>query len=159
MWQVEPCTERYTCDTLIVYESIGDKEVQIASTPIHCDSRLMKNPCSLPLSLPTSLRLQNGHKYRYCPVLMVPAAYEDVSLGLGCSDILVLDESIHLISDHQREDLPQRVQTVLPEISNVHVNVSSDGYLKVCKQISLLLVYTRTLKFKKLFLLWPCNHE
>lgn len=130
---MEPCTERYTCDTLIVYESIADKEVQIASSPIHCDSRLMRNPCSLPLSLPTSLRLQTGHKYRYCVVLMVPSGFEEVALGLGCSDILELDESTRLTSEH-REDRVRTgdVSRILPDISNVHVNVSSDGYLKVC---------------------------
>ncbi|XP_011499113.1 PREDICTED: leucine-rich repeat-containing protein 15 [Ceratosolen solmsi marchali] len=126
LWHVEPCTERYTCDTLIVYEAIDEKEVQIASSPIHCDSRLMRDPCSLPISLPTTLMLQAGHRYRYCVVLMVPSGYDELSLGLGCSDIIELEETLHLVpEDHQPRTEPQ------PEISTVHVNVSSDGYLQV----------------------------
>jgi hypothetical protein len=124
LWHVEPCTERYTCDTLIVYEAIDEKEVQIASSPIHCDSRLMHDPCSLPISLPSSLMLQAGHRYRYCVVLMVPSGYDELSLGLGCSDIIDLEETLHLVPE-EHQPRPQ------PEISTVRVNVSSDGYLQV----------------------------
>ncbi|OXU25311.1 hypothetical protein TSAR_013031, partial [Trichomalopsis sarcophagae] len=140
LWRVEPCTERYTCDTLLVYEALeaDNREVQIASSPIECDSRQMHDPCSLPISLPSSLMLEPGHKYRYCVVLMVQPATspharsavtrsDEVSLGLGCSDIIELDrETLHLIPELE-QPLPPRVF----EISTIHVNASADGYLKV----------------------------
>ncbi|XP_058792484.1 leucine-rich repeats and immunoglobulin-like domains protein 1 isoform X1 [Phymastichus coffea] len=127
LWRVEPCTERYTCDTLIVYEALGDKEVQIVSHAIHCDSRLMRNPCSLPVSLPTSVRLQPGHRYRYCVVLMVPSAvYDELSLGLGCSDIIGLEDTLHLAPDGP----PQQRQS-RPQIAGLRVNASGDACLKV----------------------------
>lgn len=141
LWHVEPCTERYTCDTLLVYEALeaDNREVQIASSPIECDSQLMHDPCSLPISLPSSLLLESGHKYRYCVVLMVQppssathprsatARSDELSLGLGCSDIIELDrETLHLIPELDQA-LPPRVF----EISTVHVNASADGYLKV----------------------------
>ena len=128
LWRVEPCTERYTCDTLIVYESVDEKEVQIASSPIQCDSRHMINPCSLPVNIPTTLRLLPGHRYRYCVVLMMPSSYDDVSLGLGCSDIIQLEDTVHIVPDNSRERVSKIPE---PEISTVHVNVSADGYLKV----------------------------
>lgn len=129
LWHVAPCTERYTCDSLLVYEAQADKEAQIASRPIHCDSRLMRDPCSLPVSLPTSLELQAGHRYRYCVVLMVPGGYDEVSLGLGCSDIVELEESLHLVPEDRQGQQPARFGG--PEIAGVHVNVSADGFLQV----------------------------
>lgn len=129
------------CDTLIVYEAQGDKEVQIVSHSIHCDSRLMRNPCSLPVSVPaTSLRLQPGHRYRYCIVLMVPSlVYDELSLGLGCSDIVDLEETLHLIPADEQQQQLHGLQSIRPEISSLHVNASGDSYLKVrvcCRAVS-----------------------
>ncbi|XP_020278491.1 slit homolog 2 protein-like isoform X2 [Pseudomyrmex gracilis] len=140
LWHVEQCTERYTCDSLIVYETIGDSEVQTESSPLHCDSQMMRDPCTLPVAVSTaSLHLELGHKYRYCVVLLIPTVYDDVSLGLGCSDVIALKET-------QRQDpsyvpdadsqLPHETSAQAPidaysQITGVHVNVSDNGYLHV----------------------------
>ncbi|XP_015434134.1 PREDICTED: uncharacterized protein LOC107189950 [Dufourea novaeangliae] len=133
LWHVEMCTERYTCDTLIVYETIGDSEVQTVSSSLDCDSRMMRDPCSLPVAIPASLNLQPGHKYRYCVVILVPGSYDDVTLGLGCSDVITLEET--------KRDLQQDQETTVAEVTDtritgVHVNVSDQGFLHVDVSLS-----------------------
>lgn len=145
LWRVEQCAERYTCDSLIVYETVGDTEIQTESTPLHCDSRMMRDPCTLPVTVPASLQLQLGHKYRYCVMLLVSIVYDDVSLGLDCSDVLVLEKTQR---EHRYDDdpvrpvstttttttttqLPSLTGTFYPRITGVHVNVSDKGYLHV----------------------------
>nr|ACE75336.1 leucine-rich repeat protein [Glyptapanteles indiensis] len=131
LWNVEPCSESYTCDSLIVYEATGSSEVEIESKTLHCDARFMANPCSLSVTIP-ALNLQVGHKYRYCVVLLVPSDHEDLSLGLGCSDIITLGESQIITNDSSVSS------TILPairqdghRITGVHVNVSEQGFLHV----------------------------
>nr|ACE75191.1 leucine-rich repeat protein [Glyptapanteles flavicoxis] len=131
LWNVEPCSESYTCDSLIVYEATGSSEVEIESKTLHCDARFMANPCSLSVTIP-ALNLQVGHKYRYCVVLLVPSDHEDLSLGLGCSDIITLTESQIITNDSSVSS------TILPairqdghRITGVHVNVSEQGFLHV----------------------------
>ncbi|KAJ8687726.1 hypothetical protein QAD02_023520 [Eretmocerus hayati] len=145
LWRVDPCNERYTCDTLMVYESTDNNKLsQIASRPIHCDSRLMNEPCNLPISLPTSLNLQQGHRYQYCIVIMLPNSLHDIRHGIGCSEVIELHETVHLITDDDDDDdnsNGDKRQTAdgsedsgsryRSEITNLHVNVSADGYLKV----------------------------
>lgn len=138
LWHVEQCAERYTCDSLIIYETIGDSEIQTESSPLHCDSRMMRDPCILPVTIPASLHLQLGHKYRYCVVLLVPTVYDDVSLGLGCSDVIVLEKTQQQIAtedQYAREgNSPTSTQTSLDfylRITGIHVNVSDKGYLHV----------------------------
>ncbi|XP_066597209.1 carboxypeptidase N subunit 2-like [Prorops nasuta] len=117
LWQVEPCTEeRYTCDTLIVYETIGDNEIQTGSSPLHCDSTLMRDPCSLPVLVPNSFvpRLQLGHQYRYCVVILPSSSTTTGDLGLGCSDVIVHENA-----------------TDSNVINEVRVNVSDQGLLSV----------------------------
>lgn len=131
LWHVEPCTERYTCDNLIVYETVGDSEVQTDSASLHCDSRMMRDPCSLPVAVPSSFHLQPGHKYRYCVVLLVPNTYDDVSLGLGCSDVITLEETKReLQQDQETTPVPQH-SALATKITAVHVNVSEQGFLHV----------------------------
>lgn len=141
LWHVEQCVERYTCDSLIVYETIGDNEIQTESSPLHCDSRMMQDPCILPVTIPASLHLQLGHKYRYCVVLLIPTVYNDVSLGLGCSDIIVLERTQRQVETederYTREGdsrSPTSTQISLDSnsrITGVHVNVSDKGYLHI----------------------------
>lgn len=138
LWHVEPCTERYTCDTLIVYETIGDTENETDSSSLHCDSRIMRDPCSLPVTIPASLHLQLGHKYRYCVVLLVPSSYDDVSLGLGCSDVITLEESKRELQ--QDQEIGRNLETVSSldtRITGVHVNVSDQGFLHVDVTLSI----------------------
>ncbi|KYM96805.1 PREDICTED: leucine-rich repeats and immunoglobulin-like domains protein 1 [Cyphomyrmex costatus] len=141
LWHVEQCTERYTCDSLIVYETIDDSEIQTESSPLHCDSRMMRDPCILPVTIPVSLHLQLGHKYRYCVVLLIPNVYDDVSLGLGCSDVIVLEKTQQRITMEDQyvkkgnSRSPTSTQISLDSylrITGVHVNVSDDkSYLHI----------------------------
>ncbi|KMQ96652.1 slit-like protein [Lasius niger] len=143
LWHMEQCTERYTCDSLIVYETIDDSEIRTESSPLHCDSRMMRDPCTLPVAIPASVHLKLGHKYRYCVVLLVPTAYDDMSLGLGCSDVIVLEETLKRRKTATEEQPPSEgdrrpstssTQSPLdsyPRITGVHVNVSDKGYLHV----------------------------
>ncbi|XP_023248547.1 slit homolog 1 protein-like [Copidosoma floridanum] len=129
LWRVDSCAQRrYTCDTLTVYEATepADEEVQVSSSPIHCDSRLMPQPCTLPVSLPASPFLRSGRRYRFCVVLMLPGGYDDHS-GHGCSDLIELEDSVHLVA--QLENEPRLL--LEPRISAVHVNLSADGQLQV----------------------------
>ncbi|XP_025269965.1 leucine-rich repeat-containing protein 15 [Camponotus floridanus] len=141
LWHMEQCTEHYTCDSLIVYETIDDSEMRTESSPLHCDSRMMRDPCTLPVAIPASVHLKLGHKYRYCVVLLVPTAY-DMSLGLGCSDVIVLEETLERRKIATEEQLPSEedhssmssTQSSFgsdPRITGVHVNVSDKGYLHV----------------------------
>ncbi|XP_017888129.2 leucine-rich repeat-containing protein 15 [Ceratina calcarata] len=131
LWHVEPCTERYTCDTLIVYETIDDNEVQMDSSSLHCDSRMMRDPCSLPVAIPGSLHLQPGHKYRYCVVLLVPTSYDDVSLGLGCSDVITLEETKREPQQDEELEVSEPSVALDIRITGVHVNMSEQGFLHV----------------------------
>lgn len=126
LWNVEPCSERYTCDTLIVYETVGETEIQTDSNPLHCDSRLMRDPCSLAVTIPSSLHLQPGHKYRYCVALLIPSGYDDVLLGLGCSDVIVLQET----DKKERKEEHISLNSPKIKIDSLHVNVS-DGFMQV----------------------------
>ncbi|XP_050592480.1 slit homolog 1 protein-like [Bombus affinis] len=137
LWHVEPCAEQYTCDNLIVYETIGDSEVQTDSSSLHCDSRMMRDPCSLPVAIPASLHLQPGHKYRYCVVLLVPNSYDDVSLGLGCSDVITLEESKRELQQDQETTVSEFSSSLDTKITAVHVNVSDQGFLHVDVSLSI----------------------
>lgn len=136
LWHVEPCTERYTCDTLIVYETIGDTEVETDSSSLHCDSRMMRDPCSLPVAIPAYLHLQPGHKYRYCVVVLVPTSYGDVTLGLGCSDVITLEEIKQTLQQDDRELALLESSASDTRITGVHVNVSDQGFLHVDVSLS-----------------------
>ncbi|XP_034951285.1 leucine-rich repeat-containing protein 15 [Chelonus insularis] len=144
LWNVEPCNERYTCDSLIVYEAIGNSEVEIDSSTLHCDSRLMRDPCSLSVAIPSSMNLQLKHKYRFCVVLLVPSEFDDLSLGLGCSDVITLEETQSSWKDVNKQPiLPIAPSTTVSFIENfhhqitgVHVNVSDQGFLHVDVSLS-----------------------
>ncbi|KYM86110.1 Leucine-rich repeat-containing protein 70 [Atta colombica] len=139
LWHVEQCADRYTCDSLIVYETIDDNEIQTESSPLHCDSRTMRDPCILPVTIPASLHLQLHHKYRYCVVLLIPNVYNDVSLGLGCSDVIVLEKTQQRIATedqytkegNSRSPISTQISPY-SRITDVHVNVSDDkSYLHI----------------------------
>lgn len=142
LWTVEPCTERYTCDNLIIYEEVDDSEIEIDSSPLHCESHLMRNPCNLPVAIPSSLNLQVGHKYRYCIVLFVSTATDELTLGLGCSDLLFLEETSPKWEDITRQkaivrEIPTTVAPLQDRITGVHVNISDEGFLTVDVGLSL----------------------
>ncbi|XP_015585957.1 leucine-rich repeats and immunoglobulin-like domains protein 1 [Cephus cinctus] len=130
MWHVEPCLERYTCDTLKVYEIIGNADVEIQSSPLQCDSTLMQDPCTLPVAISSSLGLQPKHKYRYCVVLLVPTEYDEVpsDLGLGCSEVITLEEDKKIQESIATSTTSRTSQT---EITGIRVNISDQGFLQV----------------------------
>ncbi|XP_015115815.1 leucine-rich repeat protein soc-2 homolog [Diachasma alloeum] len=140
VWRVESCTERYTCDNLIIYEVVGDSEIEIDSSPLHCESSLMRDPCHLPVAIPSSLDLQIGHKYRYCIVLFVSTATDELTLGLGCSDLLFLEESSPKWEEITRQKAalatPTTVAPLKERITGVHVNISDEGFLTVDVSLS-----------------------
>ncbi|TGZ56662.1 uncharacterized protein Lrt [Temnothorax longispinosus] len=135
LWHVEQCAERYTCDSLIVYETRGDSEILTESSPLHCDSRMMRDPCILPVTIPASLHLQLSHKYRYCVVLLISTVYDAVSLGLGCSDVIVLEKTQQRAGTEDfSSSSPTSTQISLDSssrITGVHVNVSDKSYLHI----------------------------
>lgn len=141
LWNVDLGTSYYTCDTLMIYETIGSKEERIESSPLHCDSRLMRDRFTLPVAIPSSIHLQLKHKYRYCVAILIPSGYDDVSLGLGCSDVIVLEETRSRRKDqHQTSQNEVSLATstlTKAAITAVHVNVSNQGFLQVDVSLSL----------------------
>ncbi|XP_076633681.1 leucine-rich tendon-specific protein [Colletes latitarsis] len=135
LWHVEMCAEQYTCDRLIVYETISDSEMRTESSSLHCDSRTMEDPCSLPVIIPASMDLKLGHKYRYCVILLIPTNYDDVSLGLGCSDVITLKETKRELQQDQETIAIKSSDT---KITGVHANVSNQGFLHVDVSLSSL---------------------
>ena len=152
---MDPCRDHYTCDNLIIYETVGGNEIQIESSHFHCDSRLMRDKCVLPVAIPSSLHLELKHKYRYCVTILISSDYDDLSLGLGCSDIILLEETrtrrkdnFHLTSkietknDEQgnQSEVTTRIPPFIPAaITAVHVNVSNQGFLQVFIEKSIKL--------------------
>lgn len=112
------------------------------SSPLHCDSQMMRDPCLLPVSIPSSLHLQRDHSYRYCVVLLVPSGYDDVSLGLGCSDMLKLEETNPSLSTvveptHSPIAIAKSGSTTSDsKITGVRVNMSEKGSLHVDVSLS-----------------------
>lgn len=142
LWNIDLGTSYYTCDTLMIYETIGVKEERIESSPLHCDSRLMRDRFTLPVAIPTSIHLQLKHKYRYCVAILIPSGYDDISLGLGCSDVIVLEETRSRRKDQHQLNLNEVSLATTSSLSKaaitaVHVNVSKEGFLQVDVSLSL----------------------
>ena len=134
LWNVDPCIDHYTCNTLLIYETVGDTEVQIESSPLHCNSRLMRDRCTLPVTIPSSIHLQLNHNYRYCVALLFFPDDGQNSIGPGCSDVILLEDTKHRPKDHQenRKEVSLDTSSVTEAaISAVHVNVSNQGFLQV----------------------------
>lgn len=125
VWNVDSCSTPYSCDSLIVYEISGGSEVAIETQPLGCESRDMTDPCTLPVTLPTTLRLEAGHSYRYC-VMIVPSLDDLVmALGdLGCTDVFTLERTTTL---KQRPSSTAGVTRV----ASIRTNTSDDGFLYV----------------------------
>lgn len=114
------------------------------SSPLHCDSQMLRDPCTLPVSIPSSLHLQRDHHYRYCVVLLVPSGYDDVSLGLGCSDMMKLEETnppvptTTTVEPAHSSILITKSESTTSDskITGVHVNMSEKGSLHVDVSLS-----------------------
>ncbi|XP_046751471.1 slit homolog 3 protein [Diprion similis] len=119
VWKVEPCSKPYTCDRVIVNEWTGDSEVHLATRPLRCESADMLDPCTLPVTIPASLSLELGHRYRYC--VAVIQSGDRVMPVPGCSDILTLERSTAL-----KSPAPGGAR-----IAGMKTNASDDGFLYV----------------------------
>lgn len=95
-WNVQDEAYPYTCDAIFVYEQEGLNEVLVESTPLKCNSSEMRNPKLLNVTVPDAVQLLNNHRYRYCVVLLESGIGDDVSLILGCSDVIPLVKNIKL---------------------------------------------------------------
>lgn len=91
-WAVEEEATPYTCDAVFIYEEQGLNEVLLESFPIKCNSSEMLDDNQLDVTIPTNLQLQ--HRYRYCVALFGSEKSDDVSLILGCSDMLPLVQNL-----------------------------------------------------------------
>lgn len=123
-WSVEDETSPYSCDAIFVYEEEGPNEVLVESNPLKCNSTEMKNPNALNVTVPATIQLQQRHRYRYCIVLLESGIADDVSLILGCSDVISLIPNVKI---HPINDIP----ISLPKVISIQANLSSYGTLSI----------------------------
>lgn len=120
-WSVEEEATPYTCDAIFIYEEEGPSEILLESYPIKCNSTDMVDPRELQVSVPTALQPQ--HKYRYCVALFGSEKSDDVSLILGCSDMIPLI---------QNPVIPQNnFIAQMPKVISIKANLSSSGSLSL----------------------------
>ncbi|CAG9762080.1 unnamed protein product [Ceutorhynchus assimilis] len=120
-WNVEEEATPYTCDAIFIYEEEGLNEILLESYPIKCNSSDMMNSKELQVTVPTSLQLQ--HKYRYCVALFGSEKSDDVSLILGCSDMIPLIQN-PVITNHN-------FMAQMPKVVSIQANLSSSGSLSL----------------------------
>lgn len=66
-WSIVAPVVSYYCNTLVIYEDIGNHEVLLDSKPVRCNSSQLPDAKSLTLSLSAN-ELQPAHSYRsVCP--------------------------------------------------------------------------------------------
>ncbi|KAJ8942195.1 hypothetical protein NQ314_010135 [Rhamnusium bicolor] len=123
-WSVEDETSPYTCDAIFVYEEEGPNEVLVESNPLKCNSSNLPNPKILNVIVPNSIQLQKQHRYRYCVVLFESGQADDVSLILGCSDVIPLIQNAKI---QQKTDYSMK----LPRVISIQANLSSYGSLSI----------------------------
>lgn len=116
-WKVDPKAIPYTCDAIFVYEEEGANEVLLESNPLRCNSSESTDALTLNVTVPGVADLQFGHRYRYCVVLLESNKSDEMSLVLGCSDILPLIPNV-------KKDLP-------PRITSVQANLTTYGKLSL----------------------------
>ncbi|XP_018325078.1 leucine-rich repeats and immunoglobulin-like domains protein 1 [Agrilus planipennis] len=120
-WYVEEEAIPYTCDALFVYEEDGSKEVLLESNPLKCNSSNLKDPRLLDVTVPNSFELSLGNRYRFCVVLLESATRSDeLSLALGCSDVLPL-----------LPNAPHKRAKPSPTAPTIQTTFTSDGTLTV----------------------------
>ncbi|CAG9863705.1 unnamed protein product [Phyllotreta striolata] len=122
-WSVEDDFTSYTCDAVFIYEEEGPNEVLVESHPVKCNSSEQEDPKVLYVTVPEVRQLRADRSYRYCIVLLEAVQADDVSLILGCSDILPL-----VRIDRVKV---QKVVGSLPKILSVMANLSESGVLSI----------------------------
>lgn len=126
-WNILDESYPYTCDAIFVYEQEGANEVLIESTPLKCNSSEMQNPKILNVTVPDSVQLMDNHRYRYCVVLLESGQTDDVSLILGCSDVMPLVRNMNINKTNRT--------TISPKVISIQSNLSSHGILGVEVQV------------------------
>ncbi|KAF5305098.1 hypothetical protein FQA39_LY09360 [Lamprigera yunnana] len=127
-WNVEEKAVPYTCDAIFVYEEEGPNEVLLESTPLKCNSSYLDDPKVLNVTVPNSSQLIQGSNYRYCVVLLESAhSADDLSLVLGCSDVMSLNNDATAVS--KRDD------SNIPNVTAVFASIKTNG-LKVAVVIN-----------------------
>ncbi|KAF7281424.1 leucine-rich tendon-specific protein [Rhynchophorus ferrugineus] len=121
VWDVEEEASPYSCDAIFIYEEEGPNEILLESYPIKCNSSEMPDARSLHVTVPTSL--QQEHKYRYCVALFGSEKSDDVSLILGCSDMIPLIKNPIIHQDNYISPIPK--------ILSIQANLSSYGSLSI----------------------------
>lgn len=124
-WSVDESAAPYGCDAIFVYEEEGPSEVLLESIPLKCNSTQSPDPRSLTVTVPNSTNLQPGHRYRYCIVLLESESYsDDLSVVLGCSDVLPLVQNVRVLP---RTDFSLKS----PRVISIQANLSSYGNLAI----------------------------
>ncbi|XP_050509661.1 protein slit [Diabrotica virgifera virgifera] len=123
-WGIEDDFSSYTCDAIFIYEEEGPNEVLVESNPVKCNSSELLDPKTLNLTVPNAIQLQEDHSYRYCIVLLESIQADDVSLILGCSDILPLLRNVKVQPS-------TNFSIKLPRVISVMANLSNAGALSI----------------------------
>ncbi|XP_030757061.1 leucine-rich repeats and immunoglobulin-like domains protein 1 [Sitophilus oryzae] len=121
VWNVEDEATPYSCDAIFIYEEEGPNEILLESYPIKCNSSDMTDAKSLQVSVPTTL--QQEHRYRYCVALFGSEKSDDVSLILGCSDMIPLIQNPVIHQDS--------FVSPMPKILSLQANLSNYGSLSI----------------------------
>lgn len=123
-WKVDPNAVPYTCDAIFVYEEEGANEVLLESNPLKCNSSELKEPLELNVTVPGVADLQYAHRYRYCVVLLESNKSDELSLVLGCSDVIPLIPNVKLNPRKEPKEIP-------PRITSVQANLTTYGKLSL----------------------------
>ncbi|KAL1497523.1 hypothetical protein ABEB36_008467 [Hypothenemus hampei] len=114
-WDVDEEAAPYSCDAIFIYEEEDENEVLMESFPFKCNSSEMTDSRVLQVTIPTFLQLE--HKYRYCVALFGLEKSDDLSLILGCSDMIPLVQNFGTI--------------LVPRAVSIEANLSSSGSLSL----------------------------
>lgn len=123
-WDVDAKAVPYTCDAIFVYEEEGANEVLLESNPLKCNSSELKDPLMLNVSVPGAADLQIGHRYRYCVVLLESGQSDELSLVLGCSEVIPLIPNVKMKPKKESKE-------AMPRITGVQANLTTYGSLSL----------------------------
>lgn len=123
-WNVDEAALPYSCDAIFVYEEEDANEILLESNPLKCNSSALTDPKILNVTVPSSTDLQEEHRYRYCVVLLQTGQQTDeLSLVLGCSDIIPLVPNVKITS-------PNFIQRY-PKVIAIQANLTTHGNLAI----------------------------
>lgn len=152
-WWVEEKAVPYSCDAIFVYEEEGPNEVLLESNPLRCNSSAMEDPKILEVQVPGTAFLQKGHRYRYCVVLLESDQLSDeLSLVLGCSDVMPLVQNVKLPPKNLLSDVNAKVIAVkanLSQLGDLAIDVSIFPKASQCDINIALLEQTALLSQKR----------